>query len=63
MADKEKITDGANERSVDESLASSGPGIPDDALAPGQELFEPPSEEEVSRIAKKLGAPIPEAKS
>jgi hypothetical protein len=61
MAGKEKITDGPNERAIDESIASSAPGIPDDALAPGEELFEPPSDEEVRRIAKKLGAPEPKS--
>ena len=30
--------------------------IPDEALAPGEELPEQPSDEEVERIAKKLGA-------
>jgi hypothetical protein len=48
---------------LDESIASSAPGIPDDALAPGEGLLQPPSDEEVRRIAKKLGAPVPEAKS
>lgn len=63
MTDREKITDGANERAIDEPLASTAPGIPDDALAPGEELPQPPTDEEVSRIAKKLGAPIPGGKS
>ena len=60
MAGKKKITDGPNERAVDESIASSAPGIPDDALGPGEELLEPPSDKEVRRIAKKLGVPSPE---
>ncbi len=57
MADREKITDGANERAVDEPIAGSAPGIPDDALLPGEELPEEPGDEEVARIAAKLGAP------
>jgi hypothetical protein len=57
--DREKITTGPNERSVNENIAGTGPGIPDDAVAPGQELPEPPSDEEVARLAKKLGAPVP----
>lgn len=61
MADREKITDGPNERAINETLAGTGAGIPDDALLPGQELPEPPSAEEVERIAKKLGAPVPKA--
>ena len=55
--DRAKITTGPNERSVNENIAGTAPGIPDDALAPGQELPDPPSDEEVARIAKKLGAP------
>ena len=56
---REKITDGANERAIDETIAGTAPGIPDDALLPGQELPTPPSDEEVARIAEKLGAPTP----
>ena len=33
----------------------SAPGIPDDALAPGQELPEPPSDEDVRRAEHALG--------
>jgi hypothetical protein len=55
--DREKISTGPNERAVNESIAGTGPGIPDEALAPGEELPEPPSDEEVARIAEKLGAP------
>jgi hypothetical protein len=61
MSDREKITDGANERAIDESLAGTGPGIPDEALAPGEELPDPPSDEEVRRVAQKLGAPFSDA--
>jgi hypothetical protein len=45
---------GTNSRPLDDTIAGTGPGIPDDALAPGQELPEMPSEEEVERIAAKL---------
>ena len=55
--DREKISTGPNERAVNESIAGTGPGIPDEALAPGEELPEPPSDEEYARIAAKLGAP------
>lgn len=57
---EEKITDGPNERARDEIIAGTGPGIPDEALGPGAELPQPPSDEEVAAIAKKLGAPAPE---
>lgn len=56
--DREKITTGPNERSVNETIAGTGPGIPDDARATGEELPEPPSDEEVDRAARALGAPI-----
>ena len=38
------------------SIAGTGPGIPDDALAPGEALPDMPSDEEVARMAKTLGA-------
>ncbi|HEX8442664.1 MAG TPA: hypothetical protein VF631_03345 [Allosphingosinicella sp.] len=58
--DREKISTGPNERAVNEPIAGTAPGLPDEALAPGQELPDPPTDEEVRRIAEKLGAPIPE---
>lgn len=62
MPDREKITNGPNERSVNEGIAGTGPGIPDDALIDGRELPSPPTDEEVGRVARKLGADIPEAR-
>jgi hypothetical protein len=48
---------GTNARPLEDGIAGTGPGIPDDSLVPGQEAPpEPPSDEEVERIAKKLGA-------
>jgi len=38
MVAREKITDGANERAIDEPIAGTASGIPDDALLPGEEL-------------------------
>lgn len=55
MAD-DKPEGGTNARPLNDTIAGTGPGIPDDALAPGQQLPEPPLEEEVDRIARKLGA-------
>lgn len=53
----DKRNGGTNARPLDDTTAGTGPGIPDDGLAPGEEaLPEPPSEEEVQRIADKLGA-------
>jgi len=58
--DREKISTGPNEEPINETIAGTGPGIPDDALAPGEELPEAPTDEEVERIAKKLGSPTAE---
>ena len=58
--DREKISTGPNEEAINETIAGTGPGIADDALAPGEELPEAPSDEEVERIATKLGAPTAE---
>ena len=55
--DREKISTGPNARPVDEPIAGTGPGVPDDSLAPGEDqLPEPPTDEEVERAAEKLGA-------
>ena len=58
--DRVKISTGPNEEPINETIAGTGPGIPDDALAPGEELPEAPSDEEVERIAEKLGSPTAE---
>ena len=56
--DREKTGTGANERPLDETIAGTGPGIPDDSLAPGEDqLPEAPSDEDVEAAAEKLGAP------
>lgn len=47
---------GLNSRPLDETIAGTGPGIPDDSLAPGEDgLPQPPSEEEIERAKDKLG--------
>ena len=53
--DRTKITNGPNERAVNETIAGTGPGIPDDARGPGEKLPEPPTDEEVEQAKKKLG--------
>ncbi len=63
MADREKTSGGPNEQPVNETIAGTGPGIPDDSATPGRDLPEPPSDEEVERIAAKLGAPRPQEDS
>ena len=57
--DREKISTGPNDRPLNETIAGTGPGIPEDSLAPGEEeLPEPPSDEEVEKAAEALGAPL-----
>jgi hypothetical protein len=59
--DREKISTGPNAEPIDENIAGTGPGIPDDSLAPGEdELPRPPSDEEVEKAAEALGAPVAE---
>ena len=58
--DREKISTGPNEEPINELIAGTGPGIPNEALARGEQLFRGPSDEEVDRIAKKLKAPTAE---
>ena len=55
--DREKISTGPNEEPINETIAGTGPGIPDDALAPGEDLPQPPSDEEVQEAAEALNAP------
>ncbi len=54
--DRSKISDGPNGRPLDDSISSLGPRIPDDALAPGEELPTPPTDEEVDAAKRALGA-------
>jgi len=61
--DREKISNGPNERAPNENIGGTAPGLPDDARGPGEELPEPPSDEEVERIAEKLGARDAETRS
>ena len=58
--DREKISTGPNEEPINETIAGTGPGIPDDALAPGEELPEAPSDEQAKKAAEALGASVGE---
>lgn len=59
--DREKISTGPNAEPLDETIAGTGPGIPDDSLAPGEdELPEPPTGEEVEKTAEALHSPTAE---
>ena len=57
---REKISTGPNEEPINETIAGTGPGIADDALSPGEELPQAPTDEEVEKVAEKLGAPTAE---
>jgi hypothetical protein len=57
MQDREKISTGPNAEAIDENIAGTAPGIPDDALAPGEEeLPQQPTDEQVEEAARKLKA-------
>lgn len=58
--DREKTSTGPNEEGINETIAGTGPGIPDDALAPDEELPEAPSDEQVQKAAEALDAPTKE---
>jgi hypothetical protein len=53
--EREKISTGPNDRPLNEGIAGTGPGIPDEALPPGKELPQPPTDEQEKRIREKLG--------
>lgn len=57
--DRRKLNPSINARPLDETIAGTGPGIPDDALAPGEDRPEAPTDDEVRAAAEKLGAPLP----
>ncbi len=62
MSDDDKRPEGAtNDRPLNDTIAGTGPGIPDEALGPGQELPTPPTDEQVAAAARALGAPVPGA--
>ena len=54
--DREKISTGPNDRPLNESIAGTGPGIPDEALSPDEELPRQPDDDEEKRIRERLGA-------
>jgi hypothetical protein len=59
--DREKTSNGPNERPINETIAGTGPGIADDTLAPGEvQIPDAPTDDEVERMAEKLGSPTAE---
>ena len=62
--DRERTSEQASDQPIDETIAGTGPGIADDSFAPGEdEPMEAPSDEEIEKIAKKLGAPTAQVDS
>jgi hypothetical protein len=60
MPDKDAVSTGPSAHPINDTIAGTGPGIADDALAPGEDdLPTPPTDEEVAAVAKALGAPVP----
>lgn len=61
VQDREKISNGPNAEPVNENIAGTAAGIPDDSLAPGEEgVPAGPTDEEVEEMAEKLGSPSAE---
>ena len=44
VEDREKISTGPNAEPLNEGIAGTGPGIPDDSLAPGEEELPEPAD-------------------
>jgi hypothetical protein len=63
MIDDPRPEGATNDRPLNESIAGTGPGIPDEALGspPGAELPVPPTDEQTEAAARALGAPVPPA--
>lgn len=58
--DREKISTGPNEEPINETIADTGSGLADDALVLGEEMPQAPTDEDVKRIAERIGAPTAE---
>ncbi|HEX6741257.1 MAG TPA: hypothetical protein VF079_05615 [Sphingomicrobium sp.] len=59
--DREKISTGPNGEPLNDTIAGTGPGIPDDGLTPDEnDLPEAPTDEEVERAKRALHVPTRE---
>jgi hypothetical protein len=54
-SEREKISTGPNAEPLNEDIAGTARGIPDDALTPGEELPDPPTDEQVRKAKETLG--------
>ena len=58
MDEREKISTGPNAEPLNENIAGTARGIPDDSLFPGErELPQAPSDQDVAKASRKLGSP------
>jgi hypothetical protein len=57
MTDDPRPEGATNDRPLTDTIAGTGPGIPDEALGPGEELQTPPSDEQVAEAKTALGLP------
>ncbi len=48
------ISNGTNSRPLNDTVAQTGPGIPDDALLPGEEIDPPVDDATVERVRDQL---------
>jgi hypothetical protein len=52
---RDKISNGPNAEPLNENVAGTARGIPDDSLAEGEELPEPPTDEQLEKAKAALG--------
>jgi hypothetical protein len=58
---RKAISNGPNDRPINETIAGTGPGIADDSLAPGEdEILPGPSDQQVEEMAERLKSPTAE---
>jgi hypothetical protein len=50
------ISTGTNSRPLNRTVAQTGPGIPDDALLPGEEVAPPVDDAMVERVREQLNS-------
>src|SRR5689334_15445742 len=55
---REAVMSDDKREKLDDTIAGTGLGIPDDALGPGEQLPEAPTDEQVEEAAEALDAPI-----
>lgn len=59
--DRKEISSGPNGRPINESIAGTAAGMPDEAISPGEQLPEPPNGEQMKDARQALGVECEEA--